>query len=79
MHQIFFDPNDNTTYTTQRATGIRVYGTGYNYSGTSNGDCKGMGRETISTGTVYPNINYNYPLVAGGTDKFSTSPPNYEC
>ena len=35
-----------------------------------------MGRETISTGTVYPNINYNYPLVAGGTDKFSTSPPN---
>ena len=72
----FFDPDDNTTYTTQRATGIRVYNQAYGYTGTSNGDCKGMGRETVSTGTVYPNINYNYPLVAGGTDKFSTSPPN---
>ena len=76
----FFDPDDNTTYTTQRATGLEVFDANYSYTGTSNGDCKGMGRETVTAGgtneTVYPNQNYNYPLVTGGTDKFSTSPPN---
>ena len=56
-----FDPTDNTQYTTTRATGIAV-DEAYSYSGTSNGDCKGMGRETVNIST--------------GTDMFGTSPPN---
>ena len=73
----FFEPNDNTTYTTQRATGLEIYTTAYSYTGTSNGDCKGMGRETVRLGTVTPaGGNYNNPLASGGTDKFSSSPPN---
>ena len=56
-----FDPDDNTTFTTTRATSITV-DEATSYSGTSNGDCLGMGRETVNIST--------------GTDKFSTSPPN---
>tara|TARA_A100001037_G_scaffold116400_1_gene105916 strand:- start:105 stop:3503 length:3399 start_codon:yes stop_codon:yes gene_type:complete len=56
-----FDPTDNTTYTHTRATGI-VIDEATSYSGTSNGDCLGMGRETVNIST--------------GTDKFGTSPPN---
>jgi len=56
-----FDPSDNTTYTHTRATAISV-DESTSYSGTSNGDCLGMGRETVNIST--------------GTDKFSTSPPN---
>ena len=58
----FFDPDDNTTYTTTRATGLAVSG-GYSFNGNSNGNCYGMGRETVEA--------HN-----GGTDLFSTSPPN---
>ena len=56
-----YDPTDNTQYTTTRATGIAV-DESTSYSGTSNGDCLGMGRETVEIST--------------GTDKFGTSPPN---
>ena len=56
-----FDPDDNTTYSHTRATSITV-DESTSYSGTSNGDCLGMGRETVNIST--------------GTDKFSTSPPN---
>ena len=56
-----FDPSDNTTYSHTRATAISV-DESTSYSGTSNGDCLGMGRETVNIST--------------GTDKFSTSPPN---
>jgi len=56
-----FDPDDNTTYSHTRATAISV-DESTSYSGTSNGDCLGMGRETVN--------------ISSGTDKFSTSPPN---
>jgi len=56
-----FDPDDNTTYTHTRATSIAA-DDGTSYSGSSNGDCLGMGRETVDIST--------------GTDKFGTSPPN---
>ena len=56
-----YDPNDNTSFTTTRATSIVVDET-TSYSGTSNGDCLGMGREVVNIST--------------GTDKFGTSPPN---
>jgi len=56
-----FDPDDNTTYSHTRATAISV-DESTSYSGTSNGDCLGMGRETVNIST--------------GTDKFGTSPPN---
>ena len=56
-----YDPNDNTSFTTTRATSI-VVDESTSYSGTSNGDCLGMGREVVNIST--------------GTDKFGTSPPN---
>ncbi len=56
-----FNPTDNTTYTHTRATSLTV-DESTSYSGTSNGDCLGMGRETVTHST--------------GTDKFGTSPPN---
>ena len=56
-----FDPDNNTTYTHTRATSLSV-DESTSYSGTSNGDCLGMGREIVDIST--------------GTDKFSTSPPN---
>ena len=56
-----FDPSDNTTYTHTRATSLSV-DESTSYSGTSNGDCLGMGREVVDIST--------------GTDKFGTSPPN---
>ena len=56
-----FDPDDNTTFTHTRATSL-VIDDGTSYSGTSNGDCLGMGREIVNIGT--------------GTDKFGTTPPN---
>ena len=59
-----YDPTSNTTYTHPRATSITVatVDDSTNYSGTSNGDCKGAGRETV-------NVN-------SGTAIGSTSPPN---
>ncbi len=56
-----YDPTSNTTYTHTRATGIVVDET-ISYSGSSNGDCQGMGRETVNVST--------------GTAIWSTSPPN---
>ena len=59
-----YDPSNNSTVTYPRATGITV-GTvddSSNYSGTSNGDCKGAGRETVN--------------VDSGTAIGATSPPN---
>ena len=59
-----YDPANNSTVTYPRATSITV-GTvddSSNYSGTSNGDCKGAGREVV-------NVN-------SGTAIGSTSPPN---
>ena len=56
-----YDPTDNTTYTYTRATGI-VVDESISYSGSSNGDCQGMGRETVNVST--------------GTAIWSTSPPN---
>ena len=56
-----YDPTSNTTYTHTRATGI-VVDESISYSGTSNGDCLGMGRETVNVST--------------GTAIWSTSPPN---
>ena len=59
-----YDPSDNSTVTYPRATGITVASIddAANYSGTSNGDCKGAGRETVN--------------VDSGTAIGSTSPPN---
>ena len=59
-----YDPDNNTTVTYPRATGITVASIddAANYSGTSNGDCKGAGRETVN--------------VDSGTAIGSTSPPN---
>ena len=56
-----YDPTVNTTYTYTRATGI-VVDESISYSGSSNGDCQGMGRETVNVST--------------GTAIWSTSPPN---
>ena len=56
-----YSPSDNTTYTYPRATGI-VVDESISYSGSSNGDCQGMGRETVNVST--------------GTAIWSTSPPN---
>ena len=56
-----FDPDDNTTYTHTRATSLSI-DESTSYSGTSNGDCLGMGRETVNIST--------------GTDEWGTSPPN---
>jgi len=42
-----YDPTDNTTFTYTRATGL-VVDESYSYSGSSNGDCQGMGRETVN-------------------------------
>ena len=59
-----YDPTSNATTTHTRATGISVatVDDGSHYSGTSNGDCKGAGREVVN--------------VATGTAIGSTSPPN---
>ena len=59
-----YDPSDNSTVTYPRATGITVASIddASNYSGTSNGDCKGAGRETVN--------------VDSGTAIGATSPPN---
>ena len=59
-----YDPDNNTTVTYPRATGITVASIddAANYSGTSNGDCKGAGRETVN--------------VDSGTAIGATSPPN---
>ena len=59
-----YDPSNNDTVTASRATGISVASVddSTNYSGTSNGDCKGAGREIVNIGT---------PNGIG-----STSPPN---
>ena len=59
-----YDPTSNTTYTHPRATSITVASVddSSNYSGTSNGDCKGAGREVVNVNT--------------GTAIGSTSPPN---
>ncbi len=56
-----YDPKNNSTITYNRATAIKT-GSINSYSGTSNGDCLGMGRE--------------YVLVNTGTAIGSTSPPN---
>ena len=55
-----YDPTDNTTYTTTRATSLTI-ASSTSYSGTSNGDCLGMGRETVTLNS--------------GRGIFSTSPP----
>ena len=59
-----YDPSNNSTVTYPRATGITVASVddSSNYSGTSNGDCKGAGRETVN--------------VDSGTAIGATSPPN---
>jgi len=59
-----YDPTSNATTSHTRATGISVatVDDASNYSGTSNGDCKGAGREVVN--------------VATGTAIGSTSPPN---
>jgi len=56
-----YDPSNNTTFSYSRATGI-VVDESISYSGSSNGDCQGMGRETVNVST--------------GTAIGSTSPPN---
>ena len=56
-----YDPTNNSTISYNRATSI-VVDENYSYSGSSNGDCKGMGRETVNVNT--------------GTAIWSTSPPN---
>ena len=64
-----YDPNDNTTYSYTRATTLVVddactFGGVTSGSGEpGDGSCHGMGRETVLADN-------------GGTDKFSTSPPN---
>ena len=59
-----YDPTSNATTSHTRATGISVatVDDGSHYSGVSNGDCKGAGREVVN--------------VATGTAIGSTSPPN---
>ena len=59
-----YDPTSNATTSHTRATGITVatIDDSTNYSGTSNGDCKGAGREVVNVNT--------------GTAIGSTSPPN---
>jgi len=59
-----YDPTSNATTSHTRATGITVatVDDSTNYSGTSNGDCKGAGREVVNVNT--------------GTAIGSTSPPN---
>ena len=56
-----FDPDDNTAYTHTRVTSLTI-DESTSYSGTSNGDCLGMGREIVNIST--------------GTDEWGTSPPN---
>ena len=56
-----YDPKDNSTVTYNRATAITV-NAATSYSGSSNGDCLGMGREYVTVNT--------------GTAIGSTSPPN---
>ena len=56
-----FSPDDNTTFTHTRATSLTIDDID-SYSGTSNGDCLGMGREIVNIST--------------GTDEWGTSPPN---
>jgi len=56
-----YDPGNNDTVTYPRATSLTV-GTINSYSGTSNGDCQGAGREVVNVET--------------GTSKCDTSPPN---
>tara|TARA_B100000508_G_scaffold43553_1_gene33964 strand:+ start:3065 stop:6217 length:3153 start_codon:yes stop_codon:yes gene_type:complete len=56
-----YDPSNNDTITYPRATSLSV-GTINSYSGTSNGDCQGAGREVVNVET--------------GTSKCDTSPPN---
>ena len=56
-----YDPTNNDTTSHTRATGITVADIN-NYSGVSNGDCKGAGREVVNIST--------------GTAIGSTSPPN---
>ena len=56
-----YDPTSNTTYASTRATSVTV-ASSTSYSGSSNGDCLGMGREVVNIST--------------GTDIFGTSPPN---
>jgi len=56
-----YDPGNNNTITYPRATSLTV-GTINSYSGTSNGDCQGAGREVVNVET--------------GTSKCDTSPPN---
>ena len=56
-----FDPDNNTTYTHTRAASLTI-DESTSYSGTSNGDCLGMGREIVNIST--------------GTDEWGTSPPN---
>jgi hypothetical protein len=56
-----YDPSSNATTSHTRATGITVADIN-NYSGVSNGDCKGAGREVVNIST--------------GTAIGSTSPPN---
>ena len=59
-----YDPDDNSTITYRRATSLTVDTIGQNtdYSGNSNGDCKGAGREVVTA--------------ESGTAWGSTSPPN---
>ncbi len=59
-----YDPTNNDTTTYPRATSLTVatVDDASNYSGTSNGDCKGAGREVVNVST--------------GTAIGSTSPPN---
>ena len=56
-----YDPTNNSTITYNRATSI-VVDESISFSGSSNGDCQGMGREYVSVNT--------------GTAIGSTSPPN---
>jgi len=59
-----YDPTSNATTSHTRATSLTVatVDDSADYSGTSNGDCKGAGRETVNVNT--------------GTAIGSTSPPN---
>ena len=66
-----YDPTDNSTVTYPRATGITVAsidapanGQNSHYTGTSNGDCNGAGRE---------NVNVNTGTAFGATSPPSTS------
>ena len=59
-----YDPSSNATTSHTRATGLTVatVDDDTNYSGVSNGDCKGAGREVVN--------------ISSGTAIGSTSPPN---